>query len=796
MVESPASVGPVKKPVQWERVVGGVVFAAVGALVVVAGLAFAVKLAWDAGMLRLSDAGKCVVTEVVGLVLLGVAEVVRRKLGSRASAAIFAAGIGAMYVGAWVSYGLYGLIPAAAALVLMAIVAAIGVGVSVHARVVSVAALSVFGAYAAPLLARGDGAPAWALPLYVCAVTSGGLLLSLWRTRYRVLRVVCWWPVLIMGTAWMAATVESAPVVAVAFTLVIWGLLHGELSVSARRGDGEMPAGVMGPPAPGRSGSSWRPIASSFSTTAWCAAFSGVAFEVLSPGLVWLGPLGFAGGALMLALVLAGDLRWLSERPVSHGERLGVAWMSQCGALVIAAIGWGLSGWFQGLAAVGLGVSAAVVGRVIRSPGLVLYGVIALALATLRVMLLDWMNAQSAAVASVSAGGLVLTGWMGVASVTIAAWGAVHWCAEAQGARWRQPMTVLSACVSAACLMWLPVHQRADMAWVVGWWVIVGGAIAALGRLRGRLDGLIIGDSVMLLSVVAGLPVWWASPPSGMIAGLVVSPGVVPLFMASALLLVRAEMWRRVGAQALRVGIGLVFLAVGVLAGAVWHPDAGEGSVVIGWAVIAAGAFGGLLWRPEFRSDAAGGVVCCVGLFLWASAYPVRGWAAVWDGALLLHPGLWTSVALASVLAGGALSVGWLRARGRHWSSLDGIPSVLAGGAVVLMLVSTSYEVARGAGRVFETEAAQRGALSVWWGVFAIGLLIAGAVRRKGLARYAGLAMLSAATLKAALFDLASVGDAVRMVSFIALGVMLLGVSAGYLSLTRRGRDEAVPDAD
>jgi uncharacterized membrane protein len=101
--------------------------------------------------------------------------------------------------------------------------------------------------------------------------------------------------------------------------------------------------------------------------------------------------------------------------------------------------------------------------------------------------------------------------------------------------------------------------------------------------------------------------------------------------------------------------------------------------------------------------------------------------------------------------------------------------------AVAFALVATSLEAARTAGLLLQDQTANRGALSIWWGIFGIALLATGALKKNSPARYAGLALLTVATLKAVLWDLAAVGDAVRVASFVVLGLLLLGVSAGYL---------------
>jgi peptidoglycan/LPS O-acetylase OafA/YrhL len=75
-------------------------------------------------------------------------------------------------------------------------------------------------------------------------------------------------------------------------------------------------------------------------------------------------------------------------------------------------------------------------------------------------------------------------------------------------------------------------------------------------------------------------------------------------------------------------------------------------------------------------------------------------------------------------------------------------------------------------------ELAKQLSLSVVWALYAVGLLIAGRVRR--LLRVMGLALLSLTTLKVFLIDLSSLERAYRIISFIMLGAILLVVSYFY----------------
>jgi hypothetical protein len=71
-------------------------------------------------------------------------------------------------------------------------------------------------------------------------------------------------------------------------------------------------------------------------------------------------------------------------------------------------------------------------------------------------------------------------------------------------------------------------------------------------------------------------------------------------------------------------------------------------------------------------------------------------------------------------------------------------------------------------------------ALSAFWGVVGVTLLLTGLARAQRPLRLAGLALLSLAIGKVFLFDLAKLDSLARVGSFVALGVLLLGAAYAY----------------
>jgi uncharacterized membrane protein len=75
---------------------------------------------------------------------------------------------------------------------------------------------------------------------------------------------------------------------------------------------------------------------------------------------------------------------------------------------------------------------------------------------------------------------------------------------------------------------------------------------------------------------------------------------------------------------------------------------------------------------------------------------------------------------------------------------------------------------------------AQQLALSVLWTLYAVGLIAIGLARRSALLRWQALALFGLVVGKVFLYDLSSLDRIYRIISFLVLGVLLLGVSFVY----------------
>ena len=73
--------------------------------------------------------------------------------------------------------------------------------------------------------------------------------------------------------------------------------------------------------------------------------------------------------------------------------------------------------------------------------------------------------------------------------------------------------------------------------------------------------------------------------------------------------------------------------------------------------------------------------------------------------------------------------------------------------------------------------------LSAFWGVTGLAMIVYGLVRAQRAARMAGLALLGLAVAKVFIFDLSQLDSIYRVLSFLALGLLLLAGAFAYQRL-------------
>ncbi len=161
-----------------------------------------------------------------------------------------------------------------------------------------------------------------------------------------------------------------------------------------------------------------------------------------------------------------------------------------------------------------------------------------------------------------------------------------------------------------------------------------------------------------------------------------------------------------------------------------------------------------------------------------------RDWAFA-----VIHPGL----AVGTVIAAGSA---WLaHANARRGRDQAGTIAAVAAGLLgsLIFLAATTLEVARVSEIVTQDQTSRRAAVSIWWAALSIAILAIGFARRWRWPRYAGLALMGIAAVKALSYDLAGIGQGWRVISVLGVGLMMLAVAVLYGKLAARPDSPRTP---
>ena len=204
----------------------------------------------------------------------------------------------------------------------------------------------------------------------------------------------------------------------------------------------------------------------------------------------------------------------------------------------------------------------------------------------------------------------------------------------------------------------------------------------------------------------------------------------------------------------------------------------GGALAVAGWAALAIGLAAGARWFGPWLGTGARALVAAAALELLAVAAPVeRLWVRTQapDELAVLNGGVLAAVAVATMLC--ARAVLPPRDGERRWAAhAAGVAAVYA---VSIAVVDLFQAQVGGTIGVEELQKQAQVALSVLWAVIGAAVTVLGLrVRRPGL-RLSGLGLLGIVTLKVFIVDLAALDITYRVLSFVALGILLL--AAAYL---------------
>ena len=716
------------------------ILVAAGALAFVVFLGLFVKYAWESNWV--GPTGRVLFGAAMGLALLagGVRLMGReyRPLGQ----GLAGAGLAGLYVSAFGAHGFYGLISREAAGLLMAAITVNAVLLAMKRDARLLAALAWVGGYITPLLLSTGEDKAVALFAYLALLDAGALVLDRRKPWAETV------PLAMIGTlflyvGWYERFFRPERFEVAAAGLVLFTALFALGMARKERGLGLGAVLTLG-----------------------ALGVAALAAGADRPAELLLLSFGLAGTALRLvagrgrglSLVAAAAVAlpyitwWASHyRPESFG--IAAAWIAgrRAGA-------GGRRGGGRGPVTVPLEPLALIGGGVAS---------IALAAATDRPALLTPFLLALAAVAALARRRWA---WSEVAGVTTAAVAVLSWFDRFYKPDRAPEALTLALTVAGAYLLALVtrgfvMRQRIGAAGVVGH--LVAASLAW----------------TVLYNVLEA--------PQPRALGLA-SLGLAALYLAIGLAALRER--REDQAQA-RVVLGLAsaFLTLAI------PVQLGLHGITLAWALEGVLLLGlGVRFRSRLARLGGYGVLGLAVLRLFARHLPLH------DGAFrpFLNPAFGTWLAVIVVLALGARLA---RAARADEGSLDHALRALSAMATVVLLFglltaetqatfAQRASLARAAGDAAAAEAAGLAgglAVSVLWTAFATGLLAAGlGLRSRGLF-YSGYALFAVTSAKVVLWDLATLETLYRMLSFLALGALLL--AGAYLNL--RFRQRLVPES-
>lgn len=320
-------------------------------------------------------------------------------------------------------------------------------------------------------------------------------------------------------------------------------------------------------------------------------------------------------------------------------------------------------------------------------------------------------------------------------------------------------------------------------------WMLLGFVVLMLAPLRPGLwlEGLgvvVLASMLGRLLIIDGL----TGLPSEGIAwhGLFLTRWCLAMALGGGVwLLTSVVLSFRSGASRVHAHMPAVATAAGIfmLGTSILHPQAELSSVLWAWIGLTTIILAASPLRPSMKLNwvGAGASVPC--LALWFIEHVVLHFD--WSGSarpLFLHQGLWSAFALAALV----WQVVPRRLKGLSPERIATLRAAATGIAVVLVWTATSLEAARVGTALTGDRTVQLAFVSIWWAIFAVGLIVVGFKTSTTAARRTGLALMAIAMAKVVIYDMGGVPQVWRIASFLLLGLTMIGIAAGYSKVASR----------
>ena len=201
---------PGGRAIDWEQVLGRNWIAIIGAVALVLGIGFFLKLAFDNNWI--GDTGRVLLGVGVGVALMGTGEYTSRRV-PRWSQPVTAGGAAILYLALYASYGLYELIRPDLAFLFLALVVAVAGVLALRYESMVIAVLGIIGAFLAPLLLGPDLPEIRLVLVYVLVVDIGILGVSTFR-NWRWFTLLGWIGSYGLFAYWLNEFPDYGPVLA------------------------------------------------------------------------------------------------------------------------------------------------------------------------------------------------------------------------------------------------------------------------------------------------------------------------------------------------------------------------------------------------------------------------------------------------------------------------------------------------------------------------------------------------------------------------------------------------------
>jgi uncharacterized membrane protein len=211
-----------------EALIGGSWLNRIGVVLVLFGVAFFLKYAFDNRWI--GETGRVILGFVAGLIFLGLGERYQRQGYRRFSQGLTGGGIGIFYLSVYAAFGFYHLIPQAAAFVFMILVTIAGVALAVRYDALPIAVFATLGGFLTPFLLSTGVDNQVALFTYVLLLNLGVLAVAYFR-NWHVLNYQGFIFTVITFSAWAIRFYETSKLWTTFFFLTLFFLVFAFLAI-------------------------------------------------------------------------------------------------------------------------------------------------------------------------------------------------------------------------------------------------------------------------------------------------------------------------------------------------------------------------------------------------------------------------------------------------------------------------------------------------------------------------------------------------------------------------------------